>query len=72
MIAGLASQVVSLVLFMGLCADFAYRVWKNPGKLNGDFRMREVRRSMVWKGILGGEHTPFFLGFICVWCGFMG
>ncbi|GJP97234.1 hypothetical protein CBS115989_6515 [Aspergillus niger] len=54
MIAGLASQVVSLVLFMGLCADFAYRVWKNPGKLNGDFRMREVRRSMVWKGILGG------------------
>ncbi|RAH55815.1 RTA1-domain-containing protein [Aspergillus piperis CBS 112811] len=50
MIAGLASQVVSLVLFMGLCGELAYRVWKKKNlyrfRLNGDdARMR---------GFLGG------------------
>ncbi|GFN18516.1 hypothetical protein AtubIFM55763_008697 [Aspergillus tubingensis] len=55
MIAGLASQVVSLVLFMGLCGEFAYRVWKNPYRLsNGDARMREVRGGRLWRGFLGG------------------
>lgn len=62
MIAGLASQVVSLVLFMGLCGEFAYRVWKNPYRLsNGDARMREVRGGRLWRGFLGGMFIPFLL-----------
>ncbi|BCS01482.1 RTA1 domain-containing protein [Aspergillus luchuensis] len=56
MIAGLASQVVSLVLFMGLCGEFAYRVWKKKNfyRLNGDARMRDIRGNRLWRGFLGG------------------
>lgn len=74
MIAGLASQVVSLVLFMGLCGEFAYRVWKNPYRWSiGDVRMREVRGGGLWRGFLGGEYIytlitfSFRIVFSCVW-----
>lgn len=60
MIAGLASQVVSLVLFMGLCGEFAYRVWKKKNfyRLNGDARMRDIRGNRLWRGFLGGMFIP--------------
>ncbi|PWY94487.1 RTA1-domain-containing protein [Aspergillus sclerotioniger CBS 115572] len=54
MIAGLATQVASLVLFMGLCLDYAWQVRKNPRDLNPDVRMRDLRNSFTWKAFLGG------------------
>ncbi|KAF4233516.1 hypothetical protein CNMCM8980_010235 [Aspergillus fumigatiaffinis] len=54
MIAGLASQVASLALFMVLCLDFAWKVIKNPQDLNPDTRMRELRQSLRWKAFLAG------------------
>ncbi|PYI11623.1 RTA1-domain-containing protein [Aspergillus sclerotiicarbonarius CBS 121057] len=54
MIAGLATQVASLVLFMGLCLDYAWQVRKNPHNLNPDVRMRNLRNSFLWKAFLGG------------------
>ncbi|KAH7012357.1 putative RTA1 domain protein [Macrophomina phaseolina] len=51
MIAGLASQVASLAIFMALGAEFAVRCWRDPGALEEGFR--DVRRGWVWKGFLG-------------------
>jgi hypothetical protein len=53
MIAGLASQVASLVLFMVLCFDFAWRVKKSPMSLND--RTRDLRNQLRWKLFLGGK-----------------
>jgi hypothetical protein len=56
MIAGLASQVASLGVFLCLCADFAWRVYKNPDKLNES--MYHIRKTLKWKAFLIG--TLFF------------
>lgn len=53
MIAGLASQVASLAVFLFLCADFAWRVYKNPNKLNES--MDHVRKTLKWKAFLIGR-----------------
>ncbi|GFF26073.1 sphingoid long-chain base transporter RSB1 [Aspergillus lentulus] len=52
MIAGLASQVASLGVFLCLCADFAWRVYKNPDKLEES--MYHVRKTLKWKAFLIG------------------
>ncbi|KAH1441880.1 hypothetical protein KXV53_003763 [Aspergillus fumigatus] len=52
MIAGLSSQVASLAVFLFLCADFAWRVYKNPNKLNES--MDHVRKTLKWKAFLIG------------------
>ncbi|RHZ58029.1 hypothetical protein CDV55_100580 [Aspergillus turcosus] len=52
MIAGLASQVASLGIFLCLCADFAWRVYKNPDKL--DPSMHHIRKTLKWKAFLIG------------------
>ncbi|KAH1280856.1 hypothetical protein KXV81_008204 [Aspergillus fumigatus] len=52
MIAGVASQVASLAVFLFLCADFAWRVYKNPNKLNES--MDHVRKTLKWKAFLIG------------------
>ncbi|RAL13911.1 RTA1 domain-containing protein [Aspergillus homomorphus CBS 101889] len=52
MIAGLASQVVSLALFMALCLDYAWKVHKNPHELNTEPRMRDLHQSRHWKAFL--------------------
>ncbi|OOF89857.1 hypothetical protein ASPCADRAFT_519604 [Aspergillus carbonarius ITEM 5010] len=59
MIAGLASQVASLVLFMGLCLDYAWRVRKNSCDLNPDVHMRDLRDSFIWKAFLGATLAIF-------------
>jgi hypothetical protein len=65
MIAGLASQVASLVLFMVLCLDFAWRVKKSPMNLNDG--TRDLRSQLRWKLFLGGK-SPRIL--ICDFCSF--
>lgn len=58
MIAGLASQVVSLVLFIAICAHFGWQVLKNPHKLEIEFvSLRSTRRfqGMLW-GMLHFHH----------------
>nr|A0A2Z5TTA9.1 RecName: Full=Efflux pump himE; AltName: Full=Himeic acid A biosynthesis cluster protein E [Aspergillus japonicus]BBA91555.1 transporter [Aspergillus japonicus] len=54
MIAGLASQVASLALFMALCLDYAWRVYKSPHNLSPETRMRDLRHSLRWKAFLAG------------------
>ncbi|KAJ5216412.1 RTA1-domain-containing protein [Penicillium cinerascens] len=49
MIAGLASQVASLALFVALCLDYAWKVRNNPDSLNETFHMRKLRNSTRWK-----------------------
>jgi hypothetical protein len=53
MIAGLASQVASLGVFLCLCADFAWRVYKNPEKINES--MYHLRKTLKWKAFLIGR-----------------
>lgn len=59
MIAGLAFQVATITLFMALCADFAYRVWKNGGGEDGvgnEFvGLRSSRRFKIFLGALALE-----------------
>ncbi|EXJ56921.1 hypothetical protein A1O7_07265 [Cladophialophora yegresii CBS 114405] len=50
MIAGLASQVVSLVIFIAICAHFGWKVLKNPIKLDPQFTT--LRNSRRFKGML--------------------
>ncbi|KAJ9610485.1 phospholipid-translocating ATPase rsb1 [Cladophialophora chaetospira] len=50
MIAGLASQVISLVIFASICGHFAWRVLKNPSRLNHAFL--SLRMSRRFKGML--------------------
>ncbi|KIY03422.1 uncharacterized protein Z520_00113 [Fonsecaea multimorphosa CBS 102226] len=52
MIAGLASQVVSLAIFMALCSHFAWKVFKNPDKLNPEHAT--LRGTLRFKGFLAG------------------
>ncbi|RAH70547.1 RTA1 domain-containing protein [Aspergillus aculeatinus CBS 121060] len=54
MIAGLASQVASLALFMAICLDYAWRVYKNPDDLSSETCMRGLRHSIRWKAFLAG------------------
>ncbi|KAJ5890024.1 RTA1-domain-containing protein [Penicillium tannophilum] len=54
MIAGLAIQVASLVLFMALCLQYAWSVHKYPNALNNASVMRELRNSFRWKAFLAG------------------
>ena len=70
MIAGLASQVVSLVAFAGLVADFVWRVRRDGGGAGG--RSREALRKM---GVGGGRLTVLVYGMLCfvfVLLGFAG
>lgn len=57
MIAGLASQVVSLVIFMVICSHFAWKVRKNPMQLNSNPEYVSLRNSRRWKLMLSGKHT---------------
>ncbi|GLA64512.1 hypothetical protein AtubIFM56815_010454 [Aspergillus tubingensis] len=50
MIAGLAFQVFSLLVFMVLASEFAYRVRKSPKSENDDFT--SLRMSPKWKMFL--------------------
>ena len=61
MIAGLASQVVSLVLFCAICGYFAWRVFQSPSQLDPQYL--DMRRSFRFKGMLFGK---FFLYTSCV------
>jgi hypothetical protein len=55
MIAGLASQVVSLAIFMALCLDFAWKVHKNQQELNPETSMVKLRSSIKWKAFIAGK-----------------
>ncbi|KIW83722.1 hypothetical protein Z517_02968 [Fonsecaea pedrosoi CBS 271.37] len=50
MIAGLASQVVSLAIFVAICGHFAWKVFKNPTKLSSEHA--RLRRTPRFKGFL--------------------
>lgn len=52
MIGGLSFQVFSLVLFIILCSDFAYRVWRSP--FHWDTSRKEVFESRIFMFFLGG------------------
>ncbi len=62
MIAGLASQVISLVVFAAICIHFAIRVRKNPTKLDTQFA--SLRNSRRFKGMLFGKSLFLPLHFI--------
>ena len=53
MIAGLSWQVVSLVLFIALCSEFAWRVYKRTGDLEPAFE--SLRRTRRFKAFLWGK-----------------
>lgn len=63
MIAGLASQVASLAMFMILCLDFAWKVRKNQHELIAESRMVDLRNSFKWKAFMGGEFPIFAFSF---------
>ncbi|KIW97467.1 uncharacterized protein Z519_01051 [Cladophialophora bantiana CBS 173.52] len=52
MIAGLASQVVSLAIFIAICGHFAWKVFKNPQKLIPEHAL--LRNTRRFKGFLIG------------------
>jgi hypothetical protein len=53
MIAGLSFQVASLFLFILLCAEFGWRVRRNPHELDPRFDI--VRSAKMFKAFLFGE-----------------
>ncbi len=59
MIAGLAMQVFSLLLFMGLCLDFAWAARKNHALWNPTYS--SLRANKIWKAFLIGRRPPVFL-----------
>jgi hypothetical protein len=59
MIAGLATQVASLAVFSAICSQFAWRVRKNPTRLNPEFAT--LRNSRRFKGLLFGMCLPLCL-----------
>lgn len=50
MIAGLATQVISLSVFMILCADFAVRLRRYPNRINTS--TIAIRSTFKWKAFL--------------------
>lgn len=54
MIAGLALQVASLLLFIGVCGIFVWRVKRVTG--GGEEAYVTLRRSLRFKGFLGGTY----------------
>ncbi|KAI9731475.1 MAG: hypothetical protein M1835_003523, partial [Candelina submexicana] len=50
MIAGLSTQVFSLLLFMALCAEFAWRAHKR--RMDLDIAYAELRRTLLFKSFL--------------------
>jgi hypothetical protein len=52
MVSGLAFQVFSLALFVATCAEFMWKVKKNPLKVDPQFL--ELRSSFMFKGFLFG------------------
>ncbi len=52
MIAGLASQVFSLLIFVVICGHFTWKVMKNSTKLNPEFA--SLRNTRRWTGMLLG------------------
>lgn len=48
MLAGLGLQVFGLALFMVLCGEYAFRVWRSPESAR-DIRFVKVRNSMKFK-----------------------
>lgn len=48
MLAGLGLQVFGLVLFMALCAEYAFRVWRSPESAR-DIRFVQIRNSVKFK-----------------------
>lgn len=60
MIAGLSWQVVSLVIFILLCSEYAWRVYKRTGGLEPAFE--RLRQTLLFKGFLWGELHLFLLG----------
>ena len=57
MVAGLAFQVFSLLLFMVLCADFAFRIRKVPESQRNE-EYQSLRRKRFFKGFLVGSSGP--------------
>lgn len=55
MIAGLASQVASLAVFMALCIEFGIRVRRNRSLLNDSFS--QLRSTFLWKAFLIGKQN---------------
>jgi hypothetical protein len=60
MIAGLSCQVASLALFMALCLQYAWKVYKNPNALNKAAHVYELRNSIRWKAFLVGKSIRLF------------
>lgn len=58
MIAGLSFQVVSLVLFIGLCCDFAWRV-RNAAEMSLNQRFGALRESKKFRAFLVCEFSTF-------------
>ena len=54
-IAGLVTQVVSLVMFTCFGIEFAARVYRRRGEM--EERYEELRRTKLWKMFLAGEAT---------------
>jgi RTA1 like protein len=57
MIAGLASQVASMTVYVCLCLRFAWNVWKDPSGRNPN--SKHLRKSFNFQGFLYGEPTTF-------------
>ena len=55
MIAGLASQVASMTIYVCLCLQFAWNVWKNPSIRNPN--TKQLRESWKFQGFLYGKPT---------------
>ena len=55
MIAGLAWQVVSLLLFIACCGEYAWRVWRSWVPTAAD--SNPLRESRMFKAFLGGERN---------------
>jgi len=53
MIAGLASQVASMAVYVCLCLHFAWNVWKDPFRRNRN--SERLRKSFKFQGFLYGE-----------------
>ncbi|MCJ1447833.1 MAG: hypothetical protein MMC23_008345 [Stictis urceolatum] len=62
MIAGLAFQVVSLVIFIVLCSDFAIRVWRHKHDHNPEFA--SLRNGLKFKLFLVALSTATIMIFI--------